>query len=1407
MAVASNERIQSLATQLAQFAELPSSLTLDVIRQITQQICTRHDAGRLHLQISADVVSLDSDNGRAELHEPPNASRSFGGMDCNDEFCPPELQRSGEVLVPVGLAVAHEALRAAGLSSVDPRRIDVYQLGTLLCRMLTGQSVSDYLSRPRVAAKVPPEARDLIERALGHDSQRAFRAADELLRALETLDASATVASPKLAGSTRNDAKPDTTPSFVNVGKADTDVGRPTPLPSKEDSLPFQKLGHYEIVGRLGRGGMGDVYKGYERRLDRYVAIKVLPADFSRQDEMVRRFNAEASAAAKLVHPNTVEIFFIGEDAGPAVEGQSPSAVHFFAMQFVDGESLAELLARRKRLSVAETLAITEQMLAGLDAAHRLGMVHRDIKPGNILIDRQRQRVQLADFGLVKSLQGSGMTASGVIVGTADYMAPEQGRGAAVDARADLYAVGVVLYQMLSGRLPFKADTVTAMIFQHVYETPPPLHEVATDIPEALAAIIAKLLSKPPDARYPDVGALHADLRAFRAGETLPSVSVERRSAVIQAPAFDEMLLPAELLEAPSVDWWHRTKDRALSLFRRHAPEALLRLQNTHQQVDGAIAEYERRQRKLLPLVNEAEAVLAELHAQESAWTTETATSSDAPPQSLEDLRQAIEQQQQQLSSMRLRLDQINATLSRLQSQRDLLNARLKVAHAQLQFGGAVVPSSRRSTTRTWEVKAQLTVVVGLIVFGGYLMFAHLFERNSKESITNSSAPGAVDVAAANAELETPVLPVRQFAQHRSLVGGVAFDSKGTLLAARDHEGMIHLWDAERGTEVASFRNEKPRNLQFDRLGVGVLSFSASGRWLLSSSSDSPVFRAVIIKIWDMETKSFAKNLVSQKHIVIAAQFSPDESSVVAVVSESAEGTTKELVRWSLETGEETQRLLLSNDVLGQVQFSSDGTRLAGVLPNGNVGLWDVAEGKLEKSLPAASPDAKKGVWVSALAFDADCSRLAVGTSAGDVSIWSIANGSLLQRYDGFGQQVATLSFSPRNRLLVGLFNYLDANQGEARIIDLTLGRVRRRLRGHAVHAGAYSPDGHWIATGGSQPFLILWDGALPPVEIPTPVREETMTGQSRLAVAVDGKSWIVATDHEKPKFQKEGSSEWRIGSAALGSSVYSVALSPDGRLAAIGEGRGAATLWKTDTGELLRQTRFSASRMSFDQGPDSYDAVRAIDFRTDNSQVLALCNGKLVSWDIESGNESVLFESVPKRVIAVSPDGQHLAAGGATGDLQLWNLGTRERVRSFVGHKNDVNCLSFSRDGRELLSGAGEDEVSLWNVETGEQIRRLSLPPPPPFIVGSGMSFLISSVKFSVDGKMIAVTGHGLISVFDSATGDELARLAGESGKAGQVGFLSDGQHLLSAATVRPSSTSANGLISRWAIKASSAK
>ncbi len=728
---------RTLASLLTERQVLSVAQGVKLVRTLAEQVAALHAADRIHGTITIAVVSVEDD--LTPVLMVPSAGSVVVLDDGEWREMLPELQRLVPPELPAELDAARLRLEAAAIA-LDPRQIDLCQLAALFCRVLTGESASSYLHSARVKRKVPVELRSILERALGCDAQHRFPDAGQFLAELNAIanqpGASVEGAEPPVPAASVSDVKPasrptgDTTPSFVSSGaKPDnTSVAPGKPADGRRPSeavqtsalaaqgteppLPFVRLGQYEIMSRIGRGGMGDVYRGFERTLDRQVAVKVLPAEFARSDDFVRRFRTEATAVAKLNHPNIVPVYFIGEDQGH----------HFYVMQYVEGESLADLLARRERLNVEETLPIVEQALAGLAAAHERGMVHRDIKPGNILLDCRSRRALLADFGLVKSLASSvsGKTATGVVMGTADYISPEQGRGLAVDGRSDLYSIGVLLYQMLSGRLPFEADNATSLIFQHVYEQPQPLANAAPHVPAAVVSIIEKLLAKSPADRHQSVTEVLADLRAFRKGEPLPSQVVRppgRPTSVVQLPAFDDEdpLPPAGLTNLTPGGWWERTRDRAKSLFVRHAPEAIKQLQNTQQQVDGAVANYERRQRDIQELVNDAASVLAELQKQareqhaaalaaneravgapSSAEMAQAREQQAACERSAAELDRQIAEQQEQLESIHLRQAQVQAMVQQLRSQRDILNARLKTAGA-----GAQIPAGH-STRRRW---------------------------------------------------------------------------------------------------------------------------------------------------------------------------------------------------------------------------------------------------------------------------------------------------------------------------------------------------------------------------------------------------------------------------------------------------------------------------------------------------------------------------------------------------------------------------------------------------------------------------------------------------------------------------------------------------------------------------------
>lgn len=279
--------------------------------------------------------------------------------------------------------------------------------------------------------------------------------------------------------------------------------------PQASADLTGRELGDYCILRRLGAGGMAEVYLAEQRSLGRQVAFKVLQAALARDAAYVARFQYEARAAAALVHSNIVQIFEVGQ-----VDG-----VHFIAQEYVRGKNLGELLIRDAALNPRLVLDILRQVSAALCKAAEVGIVHRDLKPENILLGHSGE-VKVADFGLARmeSVDAKTLTQVGVAMGTPLYMSPEQIEGRQVDARSDLYSLGITSYHLLAGAPPYGGDTALAIAVQHLNSTPRPLENLRTDIPSGLARVVHRLIAKRPDQRYQSAGDLLLDLRKL-AGE------------------------------------------------------------------------------------------------------------------------------------------------------------------------------------------------------------------------------------------------------------------------------------------------------------------------------------------------------------------------------------------------------------------------------------------------------------------------------------------------------------------------------------------------------------------------------------------------------------------------------------------------------------------------------------------------------------------------------------------------------------------------------------------------------------------------------------------------------------------------------------------------------------------------
>lgn len=1346
---------RSLASFLVQQETIEGPRALEFVRQIAGQLAVLHEAGMIHRAVTVHAIHLNDAGDCLLESSSPSAAASIDEIAGRELL--PELARLTPPEIPREIDSARQRFLDSGIG-LDPRHIDLAQLAEVLCQLLTGSPAQAYMRSPRVKAKVPRELRPLLERALGCDGHerftdmRAFLAALDAAASQVTLpgDAVGSEASPPCSASDEQLARSavaasDTTPSFVSSPDTpvDTSIAGGTHSAnadrSAEAPLPFSRLGHYEIIARIGHGGMGDVYRGYERALDRQVAIKVLPAELARQQDFIRRFQAEATAAAKLIHPNIIQIYFIGEDAGH----------HFFAMQYVEGESLADLLVRRKKLTVAETLAIVEQALAGLGAAHELGMVHRDIKPGNILLDSRNRRALLADFGLVKSLESSetGHTATGVVMGTVDYISPEQGRGQAVDGRSDLYSLGVLLYHLLSGRLPFEADNPTALIFQHVYEKPPSLANTAPHVPAPLVSMIEKLLAKSPADRYQSAAEVLIDFRAFRsrqpvAAQVQSTGAARPRTTIIRMPEFDdEPVLPAGLTDVAPLGLWQWTRDRAMSLFQKHAPEALQQLQNTQQQVDGAIANYERRQRDGQKLVRDAEAVVAELRQQareqkaaalaageraRSAPNPEAAETAReeqlAAERSAAELDRQIADQEEQLEPIRLRQAQAAARVHELRNQRDILNARLKAAGANLRVHGG---ASRKRRTG-WIAAGGVT---GVLAVGGIVWLAFFSGRG--DDAGPNDKPGDSNRAAAAApstnQNSVPVVAGRQnkitalaFMRHRDRDLGMCF-------AAGDDAGGIHIY------QLVSNRPAQQYGRSFSHpMRINQLAFSPDGTYLTSASDDQT------LAIWHI--KSQRRNHVLEGHTqaVVAFQYAPDGRRIL---SASKDGTVR---LWEPFTEKELKRVRVGGDDsnLRTLAWSEDGTKflvgsdgfdarmsLYNVEPGEELQSYETAKQPtdaallLDNATRAVSAghsalhvwDAKQekeirnfGAGVEVAAFTPDARLALTANTDHSVTVWNVETGELLQQYTGHSARVTSVALSSDGRLgasadeegTIRLWN-LPGAPGQLHVFEAHRGNVQ---------CVAFAPDGIHAVSGAADGFVqvmridVLELG--PFLSLPDRV--------SSICFSADSRGILYGTDQAKSPSNRiavrmiDGAGGAKLDRdvttfRGMKDRVSCAAYSPDGLLVAGGSADGTLRVWEVESQREIVQT--SALRTA-----SGISGIICLAFCPDNRPLIlwATTDNEVHLWDYENDafqdlGKTFVGHKAPVRSVQFSPSGRFAVSASEDRTLRIWDVAKRESLHELTGHTGPVNSVAVSRDGRFILSGSDDKTVRKWDLETGK--------------------------------------------------------------------------------------------------------
>jgi len=338
------------------------------------------------------------------------------------------------------------------------------------------------------------------------------------------------------------------------------------------DSLEGRNLGKYRVLEPLGRGGMARVYRAYHPQLDRYVAIKVLRSDLVEEGEFLARFRREAQAVAALRHPNVVQVFDFDVQDG----------VYYMVMELLEGDTLRTRLndhrARGEEMPLGEMVRILLDMLAGLAYAHSEGMIHRDVKPANVLLTRRGQAV-LTDFGIAQIVGATRYTVSGALMGTLNYMSPEQGLEGQCDARSDIYSTGIVLYEMLTGEPPYDAETPLAILMKHVNDPLPVPRKINPAIPKHLERVVLKALAKRREARYQSAEEMTTALQraAHRAGIKVPlRISLPFSFTTSEAPSESVAVLSGTARErVHGADF--ATEDTEMRLSQRLAAEAAAR--------------------------------------------------------------------------------------------------------------------------------------------------------------------------------------------------------------------------------------------------------------------------------------------------------------------------------------------------------------------------------------------------------------------------------------------------------------------------------------------------------------------------------------------------------------------------------------------------------------------------------------------------------------------------------------------------------------------------------------------------------------------------------------------------------------------------------------------------------------
>jgi WD40 repeat protein/serine/threonine protein kinase len=1096
------------------------------------------------------------------------------------------------------------------------------------------------------------------------------------------------------------------------------------------------RLGDFRILREIGRGGMGVVYEAEQISLGRRVALKVLPFASALDGKQLQRFKNEAQAAAGLQHTNIVPVYFVGCERG----------VHFYAMQFVEGQTLAALIQELRQLegreagvkaSGAATKSWAAELISGqavppgeqagdpeiagssplppfvppyepgvglvpsptaetitppvgalstehsrrrpaffrtvanlgiqaaeaLEHAHSLGVIHRDIKPGNLMVEGEPGasatgvRLWITDFGLAHCQGGSDLTMSGDLLGTLRYMSPEQAlaKRVLVDHRTDIYSLGVTLYELLTLEPAFPSRDRQELLRRIAFEEPKLPRRLSKAIPVELETIVLKAMEKNPADRYASAQELADDLERYLKNEPIRA----RRPTLV-----------------------HRFRKWA----RRHPGVAWMTVW-------------------LLVVLALGSTVSTMLIAH-----------------------------QRDLADARAREADDNAEAALGEKRRADDNAAEAI--------GRLYISDMRLAQRAWEDN-QI----------GWLL--ELLESQRPERTGGRDLRGFewhYWWRLCHSDLLT-------LKGHTGWVTSLGYSPDGNRIVSGSLDKSLKVWDAVTGKETLTLKGHSAT--------VNSVAYSPDGKLIVSGSGDGTLRGDGTVKIWDSATGQEILTLNRQKQPVKRVAYfnvahSPDGKRIVSCANEMpaafpASVVPGQLIVWDSATGQEILAIKGHTGWVTSVAYSPDGKRIISGSDDNTLKVWDGITGKEILTLRGHSSG------IISVACSPDRKRIASGSHDKTIKVWDAATGQEMLNLKGHTNAITSVAYSPDSKRILSA-----SRDNTIKVWDTTTGQEMLTLKGHTstkwgILNVACSPDGKRIVSGSGDNTIKVWDAM---------TRQETMTlkgGATTVGLSPDGKRIV------------SGGGTIKVSDAATGQEILSfnpkvdptdpgwvrlVAYSPDGTRIVSDSDRSDVTLMVWDAANGQETLRFKGDPGFF---------VRSLAYSPDGKWIVTGSHrDKTVTvWDAATGQKTLRLNGHTDSVnsVAYSPDGSRIVSSSNDFTIKVWDAATGQELLTLKAHDGPVYGVAYSPDGRRIVSGSYDNTLKLWDAATGQETLTLK-----------GHTDIVQSVAFSPDGNRIVSGSHdNTLKVWDAERGQETLTLKGHTGWVTSVAYSPDGKRIAS--------------------------